>query len=57
MGLYSTKKDYIFQGKETSLGKYVYLVNRCIWYVYSIIQEDLEKILNKKVVISGEGHK
>ena len=29
----------------------------CILYVYSIIQEVLQKIVNKKIVISGGGHK
>ena len=42
MGPYSTKKGYIFLGKRNKLKKMY------IWYVYSIVQEDLQKILNKK---------
>ena len=26
-------------------------------YVYSLIQEDLQKISNKKIIINGGGHK
>ena len=28
-----------------------------IWYVYSIIQQELQKLLNKKIGITRGGHK
>ena len=45
-------KTATFQEKDSSLGKKkIYK-----WYVYTIIQEDLQKILyTKKIVISGKG--
>ena len=56
MGSNYTKKGYIFWEKETRLGKKKIYIMVCLFY--RIIQEDLQKILNKKkFVIGGGGYK
>ena len=52
MGPYSTKNRLHFQEKETNFGKKMH-----IWYVYSIIEEELQKVLNKKIWNYRGGHK
>ena len=52
MGSYSTKKGYIFQEKETSLGK------KCIYGMFILsFKKTYKNIKQKEIVISGGGYK
>ena len=52
MGPFFTEKKLHVLGKRNEFDWKIY-----IWYVHFIIQEDLQKVLNKKNVISLGGNK